>query len=135
MGNKNFINNDTKGFCPVCQKWDYLLAWDARTFDTLCTTRTLKREFISIMKKSSRNKGKDLNYLCPSCNEIIPSYLIKIKNFDNEEPTLEILINNENNNITDEAFENANNSSVNDKIEENQTVDILNSDFSNIYKN
>lgn len=58
----------TRLVCPWCHTENSVAEWDAKTFKA-CTSREMKRNYVSLEKDKAYRRGTDTYYCCPNCNE------------------------------------------------------------------
>lgn len=65
---KELISKESLVACPWCRKESTAEEWDKVSYEQ-CLNREQRRDYISIIKKSSWKKDAKLVYMCPICKK------------------------------------------------------------------
>lgn len=67
--------------CIHCNKISKVSDWDLKTFNE-CTSREMRREYISLTDNKAFKKTSDTWYMCPCCKEYNEGYKLKIERIE-----------------------------------------------------
>lgn len=64
--------------CPICEVKNRLFSWEDYTVER-CNSREKRRAYVSLSLEKAYKKKTDCLYICPSCNEYIEGYRLKVQ--------------------------------------------------------
>lgn len=67
------VSNDVILTCPKCGREATVKEWDDNTYRQ-CTTRQMRRDYISLTRKKAYKESSDTYYQCLFCNDWIEGW-------------------------------------------------------------